>query len=144
MNAQLQRVRTVSNLRVKLDWRVDPDLSAGMREARGLLLRDPASLSEADRGALHDFFRARVEEVRAADTAAGWEQQLFHVLDYRRWHQFVVLMDKGDDQGWVPVTKRRETPWDPALAEAVASRGVAVYEERVAETLLADLAAEAG
>jgi uncharacterized protein (TIGR02680 family) len=107
MNAQLRRVRTVSGLSVRLDWRIDPELPPAMREARDLLLRDPAGLSEADRQALHAFFRARIDEVRAADTAVGWEQQLLQVLDYRRWHQFVVLMDKGDGAGPVTLTKRK-------------------------------------
>lgn len=107
INAALQRVRTVSKLQVKLDWQIDPELPAGTKEARNLLLRDPAGLSDADRQALHDFFRTRIEEVRAADTAADWEQQLLQVLDYRRWHQFLVLMNKADDQGWVAVSKRR-------------------------------------
>lgn len=107
MNAQLRRVRTVSGLSVRLDWRVDPELAPAMREARHLLLRDPAGLSEEDRQALHAFFRGRVDEVRAADTAAGWEQQLLQVLDYRRWHEFVVLMDKGDGAGPVTLTKRK-------------------------------------
>lgn len=107
MNAQLRRVRTVSGLSVRLDWRIDPELPPAMREARDLLLRDPAGLSEADRQALHTFFRGRIDEVRAADTAAGWEQQLLQVLDYRRWHQFVVLMDKGDGAGPVTLTKRK-------------------------------------
>jgi uncharacterized protein YPO0396 len=107
MNAQLKRVRTVAGLSVRLDWRIDPELPPAMREARDLLLRDPAGLSEADRQALHTFFRARIDEVRAADTAAGWEQQLLQVLDYRRWHQFVVLMDKGGGAGPVTLTKRK-------------------------------------
>lgn len=107
MNAQLTRVRTVSGLSVRLDWRIDPELPPAMREARDLLLRDPAGLSEVDRQALHTFFRGRIDEVRAADTAAGWEQQLLQVLDYRRWHQFVVLMDKGDGGGLVTLTKRK-------------------------------------
>jgi uncharacterized protein (TIGR02680 family) len=107
MNAQLRRVRTVSGLSVRLDWRVDPELPPAMREARDLLLRDPAGLSDADRRALHTFFRSRIDEVRAADTATGWEQQLLQVLDYRRWHQFVVLMDKGDGAGPVALTKRK-------------------------------------
>lgn len=107
MNAQLQRVQTASRLRVKLDWEVDPELPPGMKEARALLLRDPATLSEADREALHAFFRGRIEEVRTAETAAGWEQRLLQILDYRAWHRFVVLMDKGDGSGWTPVTKRR-------------------------------------
>jgi uncharacterized protein (TIGR02679 family) len=34
------------------------------------------------------------------------------------------------------------TPWDPALAEAMAAAGRAVYEEAVADTLIADLANE--
>lgn len=34
------------------------------------------------------------------------------------------------------------TPWDPALAEAMASAGRAVYEEAVADTLVADLASQ--
>jgi uncharacterized protein (TIGR02680 family) len=107
MNAQLQRVRTVSGLRIKLDWRVDPELPPAVREARDLLLRDPASLSDADREALHAFFRDRIDEVRTADTAAGWEQQLLQVLDYRGWHQFVVQMKKNDAEGWSAITKRR-------------------------------------
>lgn len=107
MNAQLQRVRTVSGLRIKLDWRVDPELPAAIREARDLLLRDPASLSESDREALHAFFRDRIDEVRTADAAAGWEQQLLQVLDYRSWHQFVALMKKNDAEGWAAITKRR-------------------------------------
>ena len=32
------------------------------------------------------------------------------------------------------------TPWDPALAEAMASAGRAVYEEAVADALITDLA----
>ncbi|HEX6472474.1 MAG TPA: TIGR02680 family protein [Streptosporangiaceae bacterium] len=107
MNAQLQRVRTVSGLRIKLDWRVDPELPPAVREARDLLLRDPASLSEHDRSALHAFFRDRIDEVRTADTAAGWEQQLLQVLDYRNWHQFVVQMKKSDAEEWTAITKRR-------------------------------------
>jgi uncharacterized protein (TIGR02680 family) len=107
MNAQLQRVRTVSGLRIKLDWRVDPELPPAVKAARDLLLRDPASLSEQDRAALHGFFRDRIDEVRTADTAAGWEQQLLQVLDYRNWHQFVVQMKKSDAEEWTAITKRR-------------------------------------
>jgi hypothetical protein len=32
------------------------------------------------------------------------------------------------------------TPWDPALAEAMTHHGLAVYEEAVADPLIADLA----
>ncbi len=107
MNTQLERVRTASDLRVRLRWQVDPELPAGTGAARDLLLTDPHKLNDADRRSLHDFFRTRIDEVRAADTAAGWEQQLLEVLDYTRWHEFAVQMDKQDGNGWIDVTKRR-------------------------------------
>ncbi|SFE61493.1 Protein of unknown function C-terminus [Actinopolyspora alba] len=44
----------------------------------------------------------------------------------------------GPDTGSVP-----ETLWDPELAAAVREHGVAVPEERVAETLLDELAGKA-
>lgn len=34
------------------------------------------------------------------------------------------------------------TPWDPALAQAMTARGAAVYEEAIADALIADLAAD--
>jgi hypothetical protein len=102
MNQRLERVQTASNIRVQLDWQVDPQLPPGTREARDLLLR--SDLDASERALLHQFFRERVEEARAHDTATGWEQQLAQVLDYTTWHQFVVKVDRGD--GWVPVTKR--------------------------------------
>jgi hypothetical protein len=104
MNGLLQRVQTASRMRVRLRWQVDPELPAGTREARDLLLRDPATIADRDRTALHAFFRARIDEVRAAEAARGWEQQLLDVLDYRDWHQFVVQIDRGGE--WQPVTRR--------------------------------------
>ncbi|HUQ59390.1 TIGR02680 family protein [Lentzea sp.] len=102
MNQHLERVQTASGIRVQLDWQVDPQLPPGTREARDLLLR--TNLDASERAMLHQFFRERVEEARAHDTATGWEQQLAQVLDYTTWHQFVVKVDRGE--GWVPVTKR--------------------------------------
>jgi uncharacterized protein YPO0396 len=102
MNQRLERVQTASGIRVQLDWQVDPQLPPGTKEARDLLLR--SDLNDDERESLHQFFRERVEEARAHDSATGWEQQLAQVLDYTTWHQFVVKVDRGE--GWVPVTKR--------------------------------------
>ncbi len=106
MNARLERVRTASRVRVSLVWQVDPQLPPGTKEARNLLLHRPADLAESEREALHRFFRERVDEARATETAAGWEQQLLQVLDYTAWHQFVVKVDRGKGDGWQPVTRR--------------------------------------
>jgi uncharacterized protein (TIGR02680 family) len=106
MNRRLERVRTASRVAVRLVWQVDPQQSAGIRAARDLLLRDPARLSGADREALYRFFRDRVEEARAANTAASWEEQLMEVLDYTAWHRFTVRLERGDGKGWQDLTRR--------------------------------------
>ncbi|MGP3957919.1 TIGR02680 family protein [Nonomuraea sp. 3N208] len=106
MNQRLERVRTASRVAVRLVWQVDPAQSAGTRAARDLLLRDPAGLNEADKEALYVFFRDRVEEARADNSSASWEDQLMKVLDYTAWHRFVVKLDRGDGQGWQDLTRK--------------------------------------
>ncbi|MFB4263689.1 TIGR02680 family protein [Nonomuraea sp. GTA35] len=106
MNQRLERVRTASRVAVRLVWQVDPTQSPGTRAARDLLLRDPAGLTESDREALYAFFRDRVEEARADNSSASWEDQLMKVLDYTAWHRFVVKLDRGDGQGWQDLTRK--------------------------------------
>ncbi|MEV0628929.1 TIGR02680 family protein [Nonomuraea wenchangensis] len=106
MNRRLERVRTASRLAVRLAWQVDPAQPAGTRNARDLLLRDPAGLDEAAREALYAFFRDRVEEARADGSPASWEDQLATVLDYTSWHRFTVRLDRGDGEGWQDLTRK--------------------------------------
>lgn len=106
MNARLERVRTASKVAVRLVWQVAPELPAGTRAARDLLLKDPARLSEADRESLHRFFRERIEHAKADDTAVSWEQQLAQVFDYTAWHRFTVKIDRANGDGWQPLTKK--------------------------------------
>jgi hypothetical protein len=106
MNEHLERVRTASKVAVRLVWQVHPDLPSGTRAARELLLKDPARITDADREALHTFFRGRIEEAKAKNTAASWEEQLGQVLDYTSWHQFVVKLDRANGTGWQLLTKK--------------------------------------
>ncbi|MEV6693890.1 TIGR02680 family protein [Micromonospora sp. NPDC051196] len=106
VSAQLERVRTVSGLGVRLSWEVNSDLDARLRQARELLLQDPARLTDAQRAILHDFFRSRIDDIRDAGSTDGWEQQLSEALDYRRWHRFVVQIRSGAGD-WSPVTRRQ-------------------------------------
>nr|MBA3280058.1 TIGR02680 family protein [Geodermatophilaceae bacterium] len=106
MNHNLMQVRTASNISVKLTWQVDKSLPSGTAAARDLLLKDPVRLRDEDRDALHVFFRERIDEARAANTAASWEQQLAEVFDYTAWHQFLVRIDRRDGNGWQELTKR--------------------------------------
>ena len=106
MNTRLERVRTASKLAVRLVWQVAPDLPAGTKAARDLLLKDPVRLTEADREALHVFFRERIEQAKADNTAASWEQQLEQVFDYTSWHRFDVKIDRSNGAGWQLLTKK--------------------------------------
>ncbi|XVQ07146.1 TIGR02680 family protein [Spirillospora sp. CA-255316] len=106
MNRRLERVRTASQVAVRLVWEVDPQQTVGIRTARQLLLRDPAGLGDDDREALYRFFRERVEEARAANTAASWEEQLMEVLDYTAWHRFTVRLERADGKGWQDLTRK--------------------------------------
>ncbi|MFF9340460.1 TIGR02680 family protein [Streptomyces sp. NPDC014773] len=106
MNGHLERVRTASKVAVQLVWDVRPDLPEGTRTARGLLLKDPGRVTESDRRALHDFFRARIEEAKGSDTAASWEEHLAEVLDYTAWHRFTVRLDRSAGTDWQPLTKK--------------------------------------
>lgn len=106
MNGHLERVRTASNVAVQLVWDVRPDLPDSIRTARQLLLKDPGRVTEADREALHAFFRTRIEEAKGSDTAASWEEQLGEVLDYTAWHRFTVRLDRANGTGWQPLTKK--------------------------------------
>ena len=106
MNARLERVRTASKVAVRLVWQVAPDLPPGTQTARNLLLKDPVRLSEEDRESLHRFFRDRIEQAKADDTATSWEEQLAQVFDYTSWHRFVVKVDRANGDGWQLLTKK--------------------------------------
>ncbi|MBB4911103.1 TIGR02680 family protein [Actinophytocola algeriensis] len=106
MNARLERVRTASNVAVRLVWQIAPDLPTGTKAARDLLLKDPVRLTDADRESLHQFFRERIEQAKADDTAASWEQQLAQVFDYTAWHRFDVKVDRANGLGWQLLTKK--------------------------------------
>lgn len=106
MNARLEGVRTASKIAVRLVWEVAPELPPGTKAARDLLLRDPVRLTDDDRGSLHQFFRDRIEQARAEDSARTWTEQLTQVLDYTAWHRFVVKLDRADGAGWQLLTKK--------------------------------------
>ncbi len=106
MNARLERVRTASKVSVRLVWQVAADLPPGTKAARDLLLKDPVRLTDTDRESLHRFFRDRIEQAKADDTATSWEQQLAQVFDYTAWHQFVVKIDRANGDGWQLLTKK--------------------------------------
>ena len=109
INAQLGAVKTAAaGVQVRLRWEVDPDQPDAVKAARGLLLRDPANLSDEERGALQAFVRARVDQARAElEANAPWEARLRQTLDYRSWHHFGLQLGHRDWEGFQPATARR-------------------------------------
>lgn len=109
INRALAGVRTeAAGVQVRLQWEVDPEQPQSTRFVRALLLKDAAAYGEEDRKALHQFFRGRIEEVRSdLEGAAGWEERLREVLDYRRWHRFALGLAHRDWQGFEPATSAR-------------------------------------
>ena len=85
---------------------MSPGLPPGTKAARDLLLRDPVRLTDEDRASLHRFFRDRIEQARAEDSARTWAEQLAQVLDYTAWHRFVVKLDRADGAGWHLLTRK--------------------------------------
>ena len=108
INRQLDGIRTAAaDVGVRLRWEVDPEHEelAAVRQARTLLLRDPADLSGGERRDLYTFLRARIDHVRAGEErGAHWEARLLEALDYRRWHRFTLLLAHQDWMGFRPLT----------------------------------------
>jgi uncharacterized protein (TIGR02680 family) len=109
INRALASVRTdAAGVAVRLRWDVDPDQPHASRSVRALLLKDAAAYSDAERAALYEFFRGRLDQVRAElEGSSGWEERLREVLDYRRWHRFSLEVAHRDWEGFAPATTAR-------------------------------------
>jgi len=109
INRQLGAVRSAAGgVQVRLRWEVDSEQPKAVKEARALLLRDPAGLSDDERGSLQAFVRARVDQARAElEANAPWEARLRETLDYRAWHRFTLQLAHRDWAGFEPATNRR-------------------------------------
>ena len=109
INRQLGAVTSAAGgVQVRLRWEVDAEQPKAVKEARALLLRDPAGLSDDERSSLQAFVRARVDQARAElEANAPWEARLRETLDYRAWHHFTLQLAHRDWEGFQPATAKR-------------------------------------
>jgi hypothetical protein len=109
INRQLGAVKSAAGgVAVRLRWEVDAEQPKAVKEARSLLLRDPAGLSDEERSSLQAFVRARVDQARAElEANAPWEARLRETLDYRAWHRFTLQLAHRDWEGFQPATPKR-------------------------------------
>ncbi|MBL8915429.1 MAG: TIGR02680 family protein [Archangium sp.] len=106
MNNHLAAHPTSSGMLMKLQWEVAEDAAPGTKQAVTLLFKSGELMSDADRSALHNFLRLRLDEARAGGAVArSMQDQLLSVLDYRAWHRFQVQCRSGSEP-WKPLTRK--------------------------------------
>jgi hypothetical protein len=97
MNAVLRSAPTAGGKIVQLEWRAREDESGDRRRTADLLTRRVRWQDDANRSALVDFFRARIDEARRAEVEAGQPVPMAALLadafDYRRWFAFSLLLE---------------------------------------------------
>ncbi len=87
-NQALSGQRTSHGIGAHLDWKVDPEASAGARSAAELLVKQPRSAGEEAQ--LRDALMEMIRAAREKDPALGYLEHLRAALDYRSWYRFTV------------------------------------------------------
>jgi uncharacterized protein YPO0396 len=96
-NRTLRGVRSSHGKGAHLDWTLRDDAPEPARTAARLLVDD---LRDDERdAALRDALLALIDEARASDPSASYEQHLRAALDYRAWHRFTVRVTDAADPG---------------------------------------------
>ncbi|MDP9133721.1 MAG: hypothetical protein M3N56_02715, partial [Actinomycetota bacterium] len=97
MNAVLRGAPTAGGKVVQLEWRPLDDETGDRRRTADLLTKRARWQDDANRSALVDFFRARIDEARRAEVEAGQPVPMSALLadafDYRRWFGFGLLLE---------------------------------------------------
>jgi uncharacterized protein (TIGR02680 family) len=107
MNDTLQSVRTSQGIRVRLDWRLRDDVAPEVRIAVELLTKPLGMLLPDERSRLRDALHAMVEASRAEDPALSYVEHLEQALDYRRWSEFRVRIQRPEKADTWTVLNRR-------------------------------------
>ena len=97
MNAVLRGAPTAGGKVVQLEWHALDDETGDRRRTADLLTKRARWHDNANRSALVDFFRARIDEARRAEAEAGQPVPMAALLadafDYRRWFAFGLLLE---------------------------------------------------
>jgi uncharacterized protein (TIGR02680 family) len=97
MNAVLRGAPTAGGKVVQLEWRTTDDETGDRRRTAELLTKRVRWQDDANRNALVNFFRARIDEARGAEAEAGqpipMAALLAEAFDYRRWFAFGLLLE---------------------------------------------------
>ena len=94
MNKRLDAVSTAHGISAKLRWTRRDDLDVGLRSIVELMAKVPDLRSEHEDATLATALSTRLDEARRADPEAPYRQLISEVLDYRRWHEMAVLLER--------------------------------------------------
>ncbi len=106
MNDLLADVRTSQGIRVRLDWSLQDDVGADVRDAVRLLGRHRGALTPDESQRLRSALSSLIEVQHAAEPEQGYAEHLSRALDYRRWSAFTVKLQRPGDAGWSTLTRR--------------------------------------
>jgi len=104
INEELTARPMSTGMALRFHWEPLPDGPPGLAEARKRLLGTSGTWSPRDREALGEFLQRQIQSARAESEAGTWQDFLFTALDYRKWHQFVVL--RKQDGQWKRLTRK--------------------------------------
>ena len=99
----MTRHPTGSGIQVRLVWVPDEKNAPGMQQIVKLMAKDAPLDSERQR--LQEFFRERIERVRA-NPDGNYEMQMADLLDYRQWWRFEVQFRRRGAIEWEPLTSK--------------------------------------
>jgi uncharacterized protein (TIGR02680 family) len=94
MNKRLAAVSTAHGISAKLRWTRRDDLDEGLRSIVELMAKLPDLRSEEEDATLAAALSTRLDDARRADPEAPYRQLIGDVLDYRRWHEMAVLLER--------------------------------------------------
>lgn len=96
-NSLMHAHPTGSGLRFQLAWEAEPDSDMPDRVIKHL--QKPAgTLWPSERKELIDFYQQRIQGERTKNTGLTWREQMAHLLDYRLWFRFVLMVSRDDGQ----------------------------------------------
>jgi uncharacterized protein (TIGR02680 family) len=97
LNREMGARGTSTGMKLRLRWDAKPDAPVGFEQVRRLLLRAGAVWDESERGVIGEFLQRAIDQERADDPAAGWDDHLSKAFDYRQWHTFKVERSQGSN-----------------------------------------------
>lgn len=96
MNTVLGQVTTTHGIGVRLDWRTRGDLEPATATALKLLAKDPDARTPEEDAAVRAAVAALVDEARANRPDASYRDVIGEVLDYRRWHELRIYLQRPE------------------------------------------------